>query len=107
MNSRAEKYNKEVNRDLWIKKDIVSLWPWPLTQGHRFLKDSSQCVKQPISQNRVQIGASKFYSQALTQTDRHTHTQTNCNGNITHPPFCEGVKSGIISNQSVTVITLT
>ena len=40
------------------KMSITSLWPWPLTQGNQFQKDSSQYGKQPISENRVQIVSS-------------------------------------------------
>ena len=44
----------------------------------------SQCSKQPFSDNRVKIGAYvllEFCSQAFRHRD--THTQTNCNENIT------------------------
>ena len=56
----------------------------------------SQGGKQPFSENRVQIGAFvrlDFCSQEVadTQTDRQTHTQTNCSENITPPRFRGGV----------------
>ena len=79
---RAEIQGREVNRELWRKTGITSLWPWPLTQGHQIQQGPSQCRKQPFSENRVQIGESvglEFCSQEFpdTQTDRHTHTQTH------------------------------
>ena len=63
---------------------------------------SSQCGKQPFSENRVQIGSSvwlEFCSQAepdrqadkKTDTHTHTDTQTNYSENITPPLFHGGV----------------
>ena len=61
--------------------DIASTLPWPLTQGHQFLKGSSQFGKQPFSENRVQIGTSfrlEFCSQEnIGHTHRHTYTHRN------------------------------
>ena len=51
-------------------------------------KGSSQCCKQPFSENLVQIDLSvrlEFCSQA------ESDTQTNCRENITLPRFCGGV----------------
>ena len=62
------------------KKNFDPLWPWPLTQGHQFEKGLSQCAKQPISKNRVQIGVSvqlEFCSQEKSRTHTHTHTHTH------------------------------
>ena len=55
------------------KMGITSLWPWHLIQGHQFREDSSQCSKQPFSENCAQIGSFvrlEFCSQA--EPDRHT-----------------------------------
>ena len=91
---RGEIHSREINRELWWKREIASLWPWPSTKGHQFQKGSSQCRKQQFSKNRVQINVSvrvKFGSltDRHTYTDRYTHThlQTNCSENIT-PSVC-------------------
>ena len=69
-----------------------------MTQGHQIQKGLSRCGKQPFSENRVQIGESvwlEFCSLTDRQTD--THTQINCNENIT--PFC-GAR-GVITGQTL------
>ena len=44
--------------------DIASLWPWLSTKANQIQYGPSQRGKQPLSENRVKIGASdgwKFF----------------------------------------------
>ena len=72
-----------------------SQWPWPLTQGHQFQQDLSQCSKQLFNENCVQISTSvclEFCSLTDWHTDRQTHIQTYCSENITSPRIRGSVK---------------
>ena len=67
---------------------ITSLWPWPLTQGHRFQKGLSQCDEKPFSENWVKIGSSAgsagiLFTSRAGYVHRQTERQANCSENIT------------------------
>ena len=56
------------------KMDIVSLWPWPLTQGHQFQKGLSQCGNRIGAFVRLEFRSKEKIRHSHTQ--RHTHRQT-------------------------------
>ena len=83
IHKRAEFQSKEVNSELWRKNGyyVIALWPWSMTQGHRFQLGSSNCSKQLFSEERVKsvwrFNRHFVHKWTDRQTDRHTYTQTD------------------------------
>ena len=70
-------FDEKLTENYKEKMDIMSLWPRPLTQGHKIQWGLSQFRKQPLSKNRVQNGASvrlEFCSQEVLDTQTHRQT---------------------------------
>ena len=72
----------------------------PLTLGHKFRRDPSQCCKQSCSKNRIQIGAFDRL-EFCSLTDRQTHRQScKQQGNIIPSQRCKNSLCGIFISLS-------